>query len=128
MRIEEWADEGHDPTGQDSYYGWDLYITVGHRTYYARRYKDDPEHITFLYFSDPKTDAKDWRRPFWPNDPDGDRLEPFRNGAIPYKDPLFEAAVREVLSLRGVAHIHVDTSNETGLPAPVDFGQLRLEN
>ena len=124
MRIEEWADKGDDPAGQDNYYGWDLYITVGRRTYYARRYRDDPERITFHYFSDPKIDAKDRRRPFSPTVPEGDRLEPFRNGVIPYEDPLFQAAVREVLSLYGVTRVDVFTSNETGLRVPTDLARM----
>jgi hypothetical protein len=124
MRIEEWADEGDDPTEQDNYLGWDLYITVGRRTYYARRYKDNSESITFHYFSDPKIDSKDQRQPFSADMPEGDRLEPFRGSLIPYDDPLFQAAVREVLSLDGVRRIDVFTSNETGLPVPVDLARL----
>jgi hypothetical protein len=124
MRIEEWADEGDDPAEQGNYYGWDLYITVGRRTYYARRYKDDPERITFHYFSDPRVDAKDRRRPFSPDVPEGDRLEPFRGGVIPYEDPSFQAAVREVLSLRGVTRVDVFTSNETGLPVSMDLARV----
>jgi hypothetical protein len=37
VRIEEWSDEGDPPGDQDSYYRWDVFITVEARTYYARR-------------------------------------------------------------------------------------------
>lgn len=127
MRIVEQADEFDDPD-IENYYWWDLFITVGHRTYYARRYKDDAETVTFHEFSDPTVDAKDRRLPFWPHDPDGDRREPFRGGVIPYEDGLFQAAVREVLTLRGVSHIEVFTSNERGLLAPVNLGRLLGED
>jgi hypothetical protein len=125
--IEEWADEGIDPGGQDSYYGWDLFVTVGRQTYYARRYRDDPQLVTFHAFSDPTVDEKDRRRPFWPDDPQGDRLEPFRGGVIPYDDPLFQTAVRAVLRLDGVTQIDVFTSNPTGLLARMDLARLPPE-
>jgi hypothetical protein len=127
MRIVERADEFDDPE-LDNYYWWDLYITVGQRTYYARRYKDEVETVTFHEFSDPRVDAKDRRQPFWPNQPDGDRREPFRGGVIPYDDTLFQVAVREVLTLRGVSHVEVFTSNESGRPAPVDLRRLLGKN
>jgi hypothetical protein len=125
IRAEEFADEcfPDDPEHEANYYGWDLYVTVRERTYRARRYTDAVD-VTFFHFSDPMRGPKDWRRPFWPDDPDGDRAEPFRNGVIPYEDPLFQAAARAVLELPGVRRLNVFTSNEAGRPAPVDLSRL----
>jgi hypothetical protein len=68
----------------------------------------------------PRTGAN----PFWPNEPDGGRREPFRGTVIPYVDTLFQAAVREVLTLRGVSQVEAFTSNEGGRPVPVDLAPL----
>lgn len=117
-RIEttEWDD--------GDYAGWTFLVTVEHRIYVARRYRDEPEIVTFMYFSDPRIDEKDRRLPFSGDDPEGDRMEPFRNGKIPYKDPRFRAAARAVLDLPGVSGLLVLTSNRSGTAAPVNLERI----
>src|SRR4051812_28391807 len=107
-RVESawFADEDpEDPHSQANYYGWNLKVLSGSTTYTARRYQHEDD-VTFYGFERPGELAPHWR------------------GPIPYGDREFRDAVRAVLKLDGVQSVRVFTSNETGLPEPVDLALI----
>jgi hypothetical protein len=83
-----------------------LKITSGETTYFARRYRDEQEVVTFHGFDRRSESAPQWR------------------GGIPYEDADFVAAVQAVLDIPGVLQVEVFTSNETGLPERVDLSRI----
>jgi hypothetical protein len=124
LTIEEWEESEEEAAGLDPERGWTLLVTVADRTYYAGRTERGRDSVQFYWYSDPTVDAKDRRAPFWPDQPEGDRREPFRGGVVPYSDPVFEAAVRAVLELSDVDRVYVLTSHPTQPYQPVDLDKF----